>query len=406
MPDQNLDTRRDEARRAMEGDERRKAREIREQSIGKRRVDARRAMESPTHRAKREARERAEREISGAEQAKAEAERATRAEAARLIAEAKAKEVAQATAAHEELVAHVQAARQATAEIKTIKDLPTHLSSIRTLKTDMAEAVSRGGSMAGAIIQQGEMRGAIRQSSEKKHSRIIVTIIFILIFLGALAWGGTLAYQKWVATSPAPIVGPLPPAAKPVFFRPDRQTSIDTTNQLAPALLGKIRVANAVNQTPGTIDEIIFTKNNTPLAFRAWQTLLALPFPDGLLRNVDTTFMFGLYRGEINSVPFILLKTKAPAQSYAQLLLWEKGLPAVWDALIGKPPALPTTASSTSTIAPTFRDRIIQNLDTRILEGVGVTQPALYGLLDSNTIILTQTRAAYLEILTRLRAVK
>ena len=406
MPEQDLATRREEARRAMEGDERRVARLRREQSISKRRIDARLAMESPTHRAKREARERAEREVTGAAEVKAEADRARREATARAAAETKAKEEARATAVRTELTAHVQAARQATAEINTLKDRPTHLSAIRTLKTDLAEAVSRGGSVAGAIIQEQE-RGTNRASAPARRSHTLLTIILILIFLGALAVGGTLAYRQWIATSPAPIVGAIPAVIKPAFIRPDRQTTIETINQTAPALFGKIREASAASQTPGTIDEIIFSKNNTPLTFRAWQTLLSLPFPDGLLRNTEAPFMFGRYRGETSNAPFILLKTKATGQSYAQLLLWEKNLPTVWDTLIGKPPAFPpTTATSTATTTPSFHDQVIQNLDTRVLEGPSVTQPALYGLLDSNTIILTQTRAAFLEILTRLRAVK
>ena len=406
MPEPDLTTRREEARRAMEGDERRQAREIRKQAIGKRRIDARLAMESPTHRAKREARERAEREVTGAAEAKVEAERARREAAARAIAETRAKEEARAAAGRTELAAHVQTARQATAEINTLKDKPTRLSAFRTLKTDLAEAVSRGGSMAGTIIQERE-RETNRTSTPARRSHALITIMLILISLGALATGGTLVYRQWLANSPTPIIGAIPSAIKPTFVPSDRQTTIETTNQTVPALLGKIREAVAASQTPGTIDEIIFSKDNASLTFRAWQTLLSLPFPDGLLRKTEPTFMFGLYRGETNNVPFILLKTKATDQSYTQLLLWEKNLPSVWDALIGKPPALPpATTTSTVSTTPTFRDQVIQNLDTRVLEGVGVTQPALYGLLDSNTIILTQTRAAFLEILSRLRAAR
>lgn len=406
MPEQNLETRREEARRVMEGDERRKQREVREQTIGKRRIEARLAMESPTHRARREARDRAEREITGATQAKAGAEREAREAAARVVTEAKNKEEATRTAAHEELVARVNTARQSTAEINVLKNKPTHLTAIRTLKTDMVTAVSQGGSMAGTMIQERE-REMGQMSAPARRPHTMLTIILTLVFLGTIASGGTLAYREWLANSPAPIVGPTSASGKLAFIPTDYQTAIDVTGQTVPELLGKIREVSASNQTPGTIDEIIFSKNKTLLTFRAWQTLLALPFPDGLLRNVEPTFMFGFYHGEAGSVPFILLKTKTTNQSYAQILAWEKNLPTVWDALIGKPPAPPLmTATSTAITAPNFRDLVIQNLDTRILEGTGIDQPALYGFLEANTIIFTQTRAAFLEALTRLRTRK
>lgn len=412
MPQQNLDARREEARLAMEGDEHRKAREDRERLIGKRRVDARLAMESPTHRAKREIGERALRDVVAASTAQIEAERARREAAEKTAADSKARAAAEEAAVEAGRAARIKAARQAAGEIEDLKGRPAHLSAIRTLKTDMAEAVNRGGSIAGAVIREGELRGGRPAAAAGRQSRGKLAAVLILLGLGVAAAGGTIVYRKWVADSPAADGGSgaastTPSSVKPSLIPSDRRIDIETNDQTLPILVAQVRASSAEEKTIGTIDELIFSKNGIRLSFRDWQTVFNLPFSDGLIRGLEPDFMFGFYHGLTGNVPLIILKTKSASQSYSQLLVWENSLPIVWDALLGKPPVTPPLPESGEAgAAPRFHDRIIQNLDTRVLEGVGVSQPALYGLLDSNTIVFTQTREAFLEILTRFRIVQ
>ncbi|MFH1170205.1 MAG: hypothetical protein V1704_01455 [Candidatus Vogelbacteria bacterium] len=407
MPEQDLATRREEARRAMEGDERQAARLKREQTIGKRRVEAQRAMESPTHRARREARERAVRESTQISEAQTAAERATRDQADKLVAEAKAKAERLASQQQATELARVNASRQATAEIGKLKNAPTHLSSIRTLKTDMGEAVKQGKSLAGIIVQQGQ--SIINQTvvPDRRPTHNLLSLILILFFLGAIAGGGTLLYRQWRINSPAAIPGMATTTSNKLssFFSTDHQTDINTTGKTVDVLRGEIRQAGAGATTAGAIDGLTFSKNGTALGFRAWQNLLELHLPDNLIKNAEPIFMFGFYHGETRREPFIILKVKSAERTYSELLAWEDKLPTVWDALIGKPLASPLGGPASVTATnPSFHDQIIQNLNTRLIEGAGVSQPALYGLLDANTIILTQTRAAFMEILTRVRA--
>jgi len=409
MPQEpDLTTRREEARLAMEGDERRQTRIGREQTISKRRIDARLAMESSAHRARREVLERAIRESIETVTAKEKAEQETRAQAARLVIEAETRAQTQVAREQAEKTARVNSARQANAKIKTLKTIPTHLSTIRTLKTDMATAVSQGGSIASAIIRTEEINAGRFNPPAKSHA--MFTTVLILLLLGTLAIGGTFYYQKWGLNLPWSITGTTTStttsSSKKSLITVENRIDINVVGQTTPVLLGKIREQGTSSATAGTIEELVFLKNVTSLNFRAWKILLALPFPDDLTRIIEPNFMFGLYYGATSSIPFIILKTKSTEQSYGQLLAWEKNLPTVWDILIGKPIATSSTPENTirsAGVLPHFRDQIIQNLDTRILDGAGVIQPALYGFLDPNTIILTQTRAAFLEILTRFR---
>ena len=402
MPPQDIATRREEARRAMEGDERLAARLKRNQATGKRRIDAQRAMESPTHRARREARERAIRESTGLAEAEATAERATRDQTDKLAAEAKAKTEQLARQQQAEELARVNSSRQATAEIGKLKNIPTHLSSIRTLKTDMGEAVKQGGSLAGIIVQKGQSIVNQTAVANQRPTHNLLSIILILFFLGAIAGGGALLYRQWQINSPATTPGTATSTSnltKPVsFILTDQQKTVDTTGKTVDVLLGEIRRASASGLITGEIDELTFSKNGVALGFRAWQTLLELYLPDGLIKNAEPIFMFGFYHDQTRRVPFIILKVKSAERTYSELLAWEDKLPTVWNALTGKPPA------SATTTAPTFHDQLIQNLNTRLIEEASVPQPALYGLLDANTVVLTQTRAAFLEILTRFRA--
>ena len=409
MPPQDLATRREEARRAMEGDERLAARLKRDQTIGKRRIEAQHAMESPTHRARREAREHAIRESTGLAEAQTAAARAARDQADKLVAEAKVKAERLASQQQAAELARVNTSRQATAEIGQLKGMPTHLSSIRTLKTDMGEAAKQGKSLAGMIVQRGQSIINQTVGPERRPTHNLLSIILILFFLGAIAGGGTLLYRQWQINSAVvtPGIATTTPASAS-FFSTDHQADINTTGKTVDVLRNEIRQANAGALTPGSIDELTFSKNNVALSFRAWQTLLELHFPDNLIKNTEPIFMFGFYHGETRRAPFIILKVKSAERTYSELLAWEDKLPTVWNSLIGKPPvslATTTLASPASPSGgPSFHDQLIQNLNTRLIEGTNVAQPALYGLLDANTIILTQTRAAFLEILTRFRA--
>jgi hypothetical protein len=389
----------------MEGDERLAARLKRDQIIGNRRIEAQRAMESPTHRARREARERAVRESAGLVEAQTAVERATREQANKLVTEAKAKAERLANQQQAAERARVNASRQATTEISQLKNMPTHLSSIRTLKTDMGEAVKQGKSLAGIVIQKGQ--SIINQTvvPDRRPTHNLLSLILILFFLGAIAGGGTLLYRQWQINSPATLPGTATSTpASASFFSTDHQADINTTSKTVDVLRSEIRQASAGALTAGAIDELTFSKNGVALNFRAWQTLLELHFPDNLIKNAESVFMFGFYHGKTRQEPFIILKVKSAERTYSELLAWEDKLPTVWNALIGKPPvSLATTTLASPSGGSSFHDQLIQNLNTRLIEGAGVTQPALYGLLDANTIILTQTRAAFLEILTRFR---
>ena len=196
-----------------------------------------------------------------------------------------------------------------------------------------------------------------------------------------------------------------PTTARASLVFAEDKTDLDIAGKDIPTLITKIRELGAKNQTPQTIEEIVFTRAATPLIFRIWQTHLELSFPDNLTRLIEPNFMFGFYHTGAKPEPFIIIKTKNPEQAYNQLLAWEKSLPLIWDKLVGRPPApeVTTGTSSSPVITPRFQNQIIQNLDTRALEGAGVAQPALYGFLDTQTIILTQTRATFIEVLTRFR---
>lgn len=265
--------------------------------------------------------------------------------------------------------------------------------------------------MASAMIAQSG-QNMIGSSAPARRSHALRTTIIVLILLGAMAIGGTLAYRQWVAVSPPDSsTGSGQATTTPATLRPsliftESQATLDVIDKDLTTLITKIREQGATNQTRQTINQIIFLRGGSPLIFRLWQDLLELPFPDGLTRIIEPNFMFGFYHSGGGQEPFLIIQTKSPEQAYVQLLAWEKNLPFVWDKLIGKPPAqvLPPTGSSTTEITiSTFHAQLIQNLDTRVLEGPGVNQPALYGFLDPQTIILTQSRATFTEVLTRFR---
>ena len=389
----------------MEGDAHRQARVEREATVGKRRLEAQLAMESPTHRVKRELKERIAREVSATATRETELEQAQRATVTKQMADTEVAAKAKTAAAEAAFAARITAARQAATETKNLQGRPVHINTIRTLKTDLAEAASHGGSIAGAIIREGEL-GKSGPTNAPRQSHTLIIIVFTLFILGLIAGGGTLAYRKWLANSTSSIINSATSTGAAInsntlsIIPSDRRADFEVTDQNLPTLLTKVHTEKSQGGTTGTITELVFLKNNTRLTLSAWKTLFNLPFPDNLTRGLDPTFMFGFYHDSVGSTPVIILKTKSASQSFADFLAWENNLPFVWDALIGKPPI---EAQNIATTTPIFRDQVLQNLDLRLLEGVDVPQSALYGFLDPNTIILTQTRTAFLEILNRFR---
>ncbi|MEK7208664.1 MAG: hypothetical protein AAB677_00185 [Patescibacteria group bacterium] len=386
-----------EARQAMEGEERRKKRELENQNLFKRREEARRAMEGEERRRKHET----EAVINRANQ-----EKATAAAAAETATLALARQTAQSAVAAERekemKAATVETARRRQAEatatqIAKLKNTPLMMESIRTLKTDLTQATAHGATITQAIIRgQNQSFGSPAVSNQSRRGRgrlLFLTLILLLVGAGALV------YLYWFKIFP-----PVPPAAPPpispaavdqLFISTDQQIKIALDSLTPAATILKLRPALADGPTTaGQLIRIIPTKTETALTWSAWLAALPEVWPEKLKQTFEPKFLFGRYDDSNQPTVFLLLKIKNYNETFAALRAAETELAAFFYLLTGR------AVFSPSTTTPVFNNQLDRNLETRRLIKDGRTI-LLYAFLDQNFFVLTENERAFGEIVNR-----
>ena len=130
--------------------------------------------------------------------------------------------------------------------------------------------------------------------------------------------------------------------------------------------------------------------------------------PDTVKRSLSAEFMVGMYSFDKN-LPFIIFKTFSFDNTYAGMLSWESNLKDDFQTIF----RLPGYESGggilnelTPANTPKFEDGVISNKDVRILRDNNKNIILLYGIVDTQTIIITVTDTAFKEIVSRLNKEK
>ncbi len=358
------------ARLAMEGSERRIRRETREKEAIDREMMRKRIDEEVKRRQAEEA------------QKKAAEEEARRTQQAAKEQELKQKE--------NEFV-------QSQNIIEQLKnEQGSSLHPLRTLQSDLAGAVQNE-KLSATKIAISEQERAPRSiiSPEESPFSIWKTLTILFIFLILIIGGGAGGYWYWInktnTTAGSNIV------VQSIIYA-ETSTEIDTTKVPTANLISTVTELLTAPATAGeTINNIYFTKvlsspdgkttKKSLLSFPEWQKYSQSAIPEDFSRFVND-YMIGLYKGSEEKSLFFTFKIDL-FDNVFQTLLDHEGdyLPNIFKNLDGK------NLVGTST-KQTFSDRLIKNINTRVLTNDQGKIVMIYSFLDRNTLVIAESEDA------------
>lgn len=389
----------DEAKKALAGEERYRKLAEQEEDVVRRRREAMKAMEGESHRQRREIKERDERARAAAEAELLKKQQATlEAEQKRLAAEAAARQ-AEAEARLKNQQARVSKIESAEKTIDSIKQASLNLSPIRTYKSDFARAVSQGGMSAAKIaLSQQAKRVSIQEVKAEAErgpslgSKILV-IGLTLVFIGVVAGLGYLVWTKWQNNDePVAPIGVTPPTP---FIFSENNVAVD----LSGDSLDTPSATSVIDRTIGTletqtigINHLYFVKNNRLLNFFDFRQEVNLNLPDKVARNLTPDFMFGTYHDGRTQNRFLILGVNTYEQVFAGSLGWESQMAEDLRALLHGSQAVNLASGRT------FVDRRVQNKDIRLVAGSDGQVFLLYTFLDDDHLLITTNEATFQEI--------
>ncbi len=379
MAENNLTTRLAEARRSLSGEERLAKVEQAADKTKERRAEAIRAMEGSE---RRQAREQTEQAV--AEQAKKLQEEVAAAKAAEEQKTAEAERVSRLKQEAEE--ARLSKINQSATEISQLKKTPTDLPPIRTLKSDLTNAAKEEKiSLARIALASEEKSRNLEQGKTTGRHRslfFLVTILFLVAVGGGLYFFG-LSYLS-SPTDNGAAVTPGPRHQSLIFA--EKYKALEISGQGYREL--KRQLDEEIGGLVGTNEvlDLYFTQGGKVAPFRFWQEALNLGRSENFLSAFVPQFMFGIY-GRETPTAFLVLQTTSYDRAFASLLAWEKTLPAdLVPILTGSTRIIPTNLK--------FEDRIYKNTDTRLVTLDG-QELLVYSFVNRDLLII----ATRLEVL-------
>lgn len=315
---------------------------------------------------------------------------------------------------------------------------------VRTFQSDIAHAVKNDNvsaikiAMAEKNRREQDTHYANFAKPRRSHGALVAIIITLILVGGGVA--GVYFYTN----------KPLPPTIaetiapnEPELLYSEEQALVDSNGKSSDKITAEIRGELLKDLEFGVIKRVLLskgtassTKNTTTSEFL---TLIRSGVPDGLRSAFAPQYFLGGYSKGPHET-FIIIKIASYESAYAGMLAWEphmekdlgKFFPSSMISIATTSPASPTsttTASSTqigqagtSTLASspasstsadifsppeipavaTFKDRIIQNKDTRMLVGTDGRNKFLYTFLDKNTLLIASSERALQEVQARL----
>lgn len=400
MSDSNNQDRHKEAQEAMAGPERQKRILEREAHLAERRKQAAAAMEGPQQRLKRITREKGEHEKEAAEHERENAQKK-----AEEMAELRKKENERLRLAEEESKRKVEETkleeiRHSEETIAEIKKRPITTSSLRTFKGDMARAIAKGASQTSIALAEEERRRSMGASIPEKQSSPLRPLMWTGIVVLLLAGVGVLGYVFII----------------PYFSSPAEVTKVVQVESILPAEetravdvsgMRSAQVMTALSQTLLTsgsstdVLHIYFTSKDTGtstpvrVSAPAWQKIVLPRTPILLTRSLTPEFMYGVLQGPQPS-GFLILSVSSPSTALSGMLAWEKTMATDLSPLI-------TATDGTNASGFTFQDKVLRNLDTRVLSDETGKPVLLYSVLSGKKyVIITRDPSTFDDLIDRL----
>ncbi|MCE9629027.1 MAG: hypothetical protein K8Q91_03480 [Candidatus Vogelbacteria bacterium] len=370
------------------------------EEIAKRREQAKRAMESFEHKQRRETREKRELESRALAQ-KIEEMKKARLDLERKKSSEEFKESAKMEEDKRKLSEGYQKkVAEARAEVEAITKSQTQkVNTYHTLQTDINDQVTSGGLTLTKIALEDEARHRLetlpREPVGVSRGKLILigSLGFIILGIGFLT-------ISFVITRPG-VSQVQPVVINSIVFAEEHQevvTDNQTPNQIQDLIKTNLKKSYSASKVIDlyptktiTTDKTIIKKIlSGPEILTFFQIAIPINFTHFLL----DPFMMGVVSDPTatSSAPFFIFKTRSFENTLDSMLREENIIVA---NIFG-----PLTENKNSIQIGNFTDKIINNIDTRILSDTDNNSLAIYGFVDRSTLIMTTTEAAFTKLLT------
>lgn len=281
------------------------------------------------------------------------------------------------------------------------------MGTLRTFKADLDAAVKgENVSLATVAIREAEKRralGILSDANTHSSTRKIILLSIALVALGLGVFGvGFLYFQSNPETT-------VPISARTPLIFADSESKLDTTTaRTSDVIAFAQKKLRTIDRQIGTVEEIIFTEQKQKLGEEGTTITVEEPLtaqelirglgtaaPDGLLRSLEGSSMYGIYAWQTNH-GFLLFKVTSYEKAFDELLSWEKRFMAR-DLL----PLLEETIPREGINETVFRDAIIRNIDTRVLRDAQGTPILIYGFLNNQNLAIAGSQETFIEIVSR-----
>ena len=289
---------------------------------------------------------------------------------------------------------------------------------IRTYEGDIADLLSKNTtsitSIAIAESVKKEKVESLSNSDEEKNKylkKIIMGLVsLLLVALGISA--GFYLYEKSPLSTPAPQQNT--PKIQSIV-NPDKQVSLFVDSISKEKIINEIYneiKKNSVGENK-IIELILGEKNGESISRITGSSFIkktGISIPDILLRSLTDRWMLGSYtENSGQKTPFIIFTTDFFQNAFSGMLVWEKSMPEDLSLLLNfkdKVKEEQETASSSISsffnLRGNFIDKEIKNRDVREFVTSKNNMLFLYSFIYRDTLVLTTTESALLEIISRI----
>ncbi len=290
--------------------------------------------------------------------------------------------------------------------------LDTHLKTLRTYQGDVEETIHMNNesliSIATAEQKAKEKdpgAGARGYESfpEKKENILLTYGVLPLVGLILIVVGGGAVVGAYYY---------IHAKNEPIVVNTEKVLIQYSTKKDVP--IGTVSVRKTVEETfagltndasvPGTVTYTNFTQNNTSISSATLFGAIGPSAPDTLLRSLSVTYMSGMFAADGTgntgrNTPFFIFASDSFGDTYAGMLAWEPtmsdNLAPFFGGAQGNPSTLSGLASTTIPSEPVWSDESFNNHDVRILRNAQGNIVLLYGFIDKNILIITDSEQAF-----------
>ncbi len=324
--------------------------------------------------------------------------------------------------------------KEAVAHAKE-KKLEDPMRPLKTYQSDVAEAIKKDNvsviKIALAEKKRQEAQGLTKEAVSIDSKRSV--LFFVLSAALVIAGIAIIGYFFFLRGTNQNNVLNLPKNL--VYAEKNTELKLDIADP--NILVNEVGKIKRLARPSGTIENLIVTEKDvgtsTSIELGARHlisgsrltTLLNTRIPAPIFRSIQDIYMLGIYQTSNNSSEvFMILRSDSYEIAFAGMLEWEGTLqqdmtplfsilqaPVITNSIstTTASSSTATTSNTTFTLSPLirtsptepFKDRLIQNRDTRVITDSSGKIVFLYSFIDPHTVIFTQGEEAFKEIVGR-----